>query len=286
MENTVVEPIVDTHLHLWDTTQFKYPWLDGIPLLNRPYLLDEYRAATQNLPIESMVFVQCETDFSLFEAEAAWVAGLARVEPRIKGLVAWAPLEKGAAVGADLERLGRHSIMRGVRRIIQFEPDLDFCLRPDFIEGVRTLKAFNLSFDICIDYRHMSNILKFVEQIPDVPMALDHIGKPAISQGMMQPWADQIRELAQFPHVSCKVSGVATEADHKNWKVDELRQYIEVAIDAFGFDRIMFGADWPVVTQAATYRRWVEVLNEVMATVGVHERRKFWHDNAARFYRV
>lgn len=281
-----VHPFIDTHLHLWDTRLFRYPWLDEIPLLNRPYLLDDYRAATASLPLESMVFVQCETDFTLFKEEAAWVAQLAQVEPRIKGLVAWAPLEKGGAVEEDLAQLKRHAILRGIRRIIQFEPDLNFCLRPDFIQGVRTLKDFDLSFDICIDYRHMDNILKFVERVGDVPMVLDHIGKPGIKHRMLHPWSEQIRELARFPHVSCKISGVATEANHQHWATHEIEPYIDVAINAFGFERIMFGADWPVATQAITYHRWVELLTERMYEVAEEERRKFWRDNAARFYRV
>jgi L-fuconolactonase len=281
-----VGSIIDTHLHLWDPRLIRYPWLADNALLNRPYLLDDYCAATASVPVESMIFVQCEAEVSAFEAEAAWVAELAKTEPRIKGLVAWAPLEKGSAVRADLKRLKRHALLRGIRRIIQFEPDLDFCLRPEFMEGVRTLADFDLSFEICIDHRHMANILKFVERIPDVPMVLDHIGKPLIKEGVMQPWAEQIRELAQFPHVSCKISGVATEADHRKWTSDELKPYLEVAIDAFGLERIMFGGDWPVSTQAIDYRRWIDILDEVMADVSESDQRKFWRDNAARFYRV
>lgn len=280
------EPVIDSHVHLWDPHLIRYPWLADNSLLNRPYLLDDYRAATRATPIESVIFVQCEADFAAFEAEAEWVAELARSEPRIKGLVAWAPLEKGSAVRADLERLKRHTILRGIRRIIQFEPDLDFCLRPDFIEGVRTLSEFELSFDICIDHRHMENVLKFVERVPDVRMVLDHIGKPAIKDGVMNPWAEQMRQLADFPHVSCKISGVATEADHKLWSSDDLKRYIDVAIGAFGFDRIMFGGDWPVSIQAIEYQRWIGILDEVLVGATAGDRRKFWRDNAARFYRV
>lgn len=280
------EPVIDTHVHLWDPKLIRYPWLADNALLNRPYLLDDYRVATESISLESMIFVQCEADFATFESEAAWVAGLGRSEPRIKGMVAWAPLEKGKAVREDLGRLKRHSILRGIRRIIQFEPDLDFCLRPDFVEGVRTLSEFDLSFDICIDYRHMSKVLRFVDQVPEVRMVLDHIGKPAIKDGAMNPWAEQIRQLARLPHVSCKISGVATEADHKRWNSDELKRYIDVAIDAFGFDRIMFGGDWPVSTQAIKYQRWVGLLDEILVGVTAGERRNFWRDNAARFYRV
>ncbi len=174
--------IIDTHLHLWDPTLIRYPWLDSNALLNRPYLLNEYRDATAGLPIESMVFVQCDAEFTAYEAEVAWAGELAKQEPRIQGLVAWAPLEKGGAVRADLERLKRHHLLRGIRRIIQYESDIDFCLRPDFIEGVGALSDFDLSFDICVDHRHMDNILKFAELLPEVRMVLDHIGKRSDTQ--------------------------------------------------------------------------------------------------------
>jgi L-fuconolactonase len=279
-------PIVDTHLHLWDPKKLRYAWLDGNPVLDQAYGLDRYNAATDGLGIEAMVFLQCEVDPAQYQDEADWVASLAKVDPRIKGMVTWAPLEKGRAVVPELERLARHDILRGVRRIIQFEPDLDFCLRPDFIEGVRALADFDLSFDICIDHRHMANTLKFAAQVPEVPMILDHIGKPAIKDGVMEPWASQMRALAALPHVVCKISGVATEADHANWTEDEIARYVEVAIEAFGFERVMFGGDWPVAVQAIEYRRWVELLDRILASASDADRQKFWHDNAVRFYRL
>lgn len=279
-------PVIDTHLHLWNPGVIRYPWLDQVPLLNKPYLLDDYRAATASVPIESMVFVQCEAAVAEAETEAAWVAALAAGEPRIKGLVAWAPLEKGRAAAPSLERLKRHQILRGIRRIIQFEADTDFCLRPDFIEGVRALADFELSFDICIDHRQMGNVLKMVERVPEVPMVLDHIGKPAIKDHAMHPWANQLRELARSSNVWCKISGVATEADHKLWSADELKRYIEVAINSFGFDRIMFGGDWPVSLQAVQYSRWIEILDQMLAGVPQREQRKFWRENASGFYRL
>jgi L-fuconolactonase len=279
-------PIIDSHLHLWDPAALHYPWLADNAILDRPYLLQDYDAATEAVSIEAMVFVQCEVEPSSFEAEAAWVAELAGRERRIRGMVAWAPLEKGCAVRDDLERLTRHDILRGIRRIIQFEPNLKFCLRPDFIAGVRTLADFDLSFDICIDHRHMQDTLKFVECVPEVRLVLDHLGKPAIKDGAIQPWAYQMHELAGFPNVWCKISGVATEADHKMWKVDELKRYIEVAIEAFGFDRILFGGDWPVATQAISFSRWVAILDEMTAGVNETDQRKLWRDNAVRFYEL
>jgi L-fuconolactonase len=278
-------PIVDTHLHIWDPTAIRYPWLDANALLNRPYLLDDYRKAFSSAEVEAMVFVQCEADFAAFEDEAAWVARQAEIDQRIRGMVAWAPLERGKAAEADLLSLKRHGILRGIRRIIQFEDDIDFCLRPDFVEGVRLLPQHGLSFDICIDHRHMANILRFVEKLPDVPMVLDHIGKPAIRDGTMEPWATQMRQLARFPNVVCKVSGVATEAK-ADWQTEELLPYLDVAFEAFGFERTMFGGDWPVTLQAIEPSRWIALLDEYLAGSAQSDLRRFWRDNAIRTYRL
>lgn len=279
-------PIVDTHLHIWDPTKFRYSWLDGIDLLNKPYRLADYNNHTGPVDIGAMVFVQCEVDPEYSEQEAAWVAENAENDPRLKAMVAWAPLEKGAAVAEELSRLQKHKILRGIRRIIQFEEDLEFCLAPSFIDGVRTLRDFDLSFDICIDHRHMANIIAFAGKTDTVPMILDHIGKPGIADGMLEPWRSQMFELARMDHVVCKLSGVATEADHANWTVDQLRPYIETALEAFGFDRVAFGGDWPVAVQAIAYPRWVEIVDAVLAGESEENQRKVWRDTANRFYRL
>lgn len=278
-------PIIDTHLHLWDPGLIPYPWLSNVPLLNKPYLLDDYRRAFASVEVEAMVFVQCEADFPAYAREAEWVAEQARIDPRIKGMVAWAPLEKGAAVADDLAQLKRHAILRGIRRIIQFEDDIDFCLRPDFIAGVRALRDFDLSFDICIDYRHMANILAFVDAVGDLPMILDHIGKPCIRENIREPWTSQMRELARRPNIVCKMSGVATEAK-PDWTPNDLKPFMDIAFDAFGFDRIMFGGDWPVTLQAIEPSRWIALLDEQLSGVSEADKRKFWRDNAVRVYRL
>jgi len=278
-------PIVDTHLHLWDPGLITYPWLSGNALLEQPYLLDRYRRDFASVEIEAMVFVQCEAEFPAFQREADFAAGQARIDPRIKAMVAWAPLEKGAAVEKDIVALKRHAILRGIRRIIQFEDDPDFCLRPDFIEGVRTLADHGLSFDICIDHRHMANILKFVEALPEVPMILDHIGKPAIRDRLLEPWAGQMRDLAGFPNVLCKVSGVATEAS-PDWTQDDLKPFVEIAFTEFGTGRTMFGGDWPVMLGAITPERWIAFLDAFLASTAEAERRRFWRGNAVEAYRI
>ena len=280
-------PIIDTHLHLWDPGYLRYSWLDGNALLNKPYLLADYRKACGAVQVEKMVFLQCEVDFALFREEAAWVTSLAKQDPRIAGIVPWAPLEKGDAARADLEALlAANPLIKGIRRIIQFEPEIDFCLRPDFVKGVQALADYGLSFDICISHIQMANTIKLVAQCPNVQFILDHIGKPDIRQQIFEPWKREIRTLAQFPNVCCKVSGLVTEADHKAWTKEDLKPYIDHVIDSFGFDRVIYGGDWPVAYQATEYPRWVETLEWAVAGCSERELHKLFHDNAQAFYRL
>ncbi len=277
-------PIVDTHLHLWDPARLRYPWLYGDPLLNAPYLLPDYNAATAGVPVEKMVFVQCEADFAQFHAEAAWA--LAQPEPRIAGVVPWAPLENGDAARADLEQLAANPRVKGIRRIIQFEPDIDFCLRPDFVRGVQALAGYGLSFDICIKPLQMENTIALVRRCPNVRFVLDHIGKPDIKNHLLDPWRGRLRALASMDNVWCKVSGLVVEADWQCWTKDDLQPYFDHVVDCFGIDRLMFGGDWPVVLQAARWRQWVETLDAMTAGASSDERRKLFHDNAVAFYRL
>jgi L-fuconolactonase len=245
-------PIVDTHLHLWDPRLIRYPWLRKNSLLDRPYLLEDFHTATGLRRSRQWCLCSARRSSKRLR-EIQWAAEQARLEPRLRGMVAWAPLEKGRAVIKDLERLQRYSLLRGIRRVIQFEPDLNFCLRPNFIEGIRALKNFDLSFDICIDHRHLANVVTLARVVPEVPMILDHIGKPAIRNGERTCWAEELRALARCSNVVCKTSGVATEADPQHWTAEQLRPYIETTMEEFGEDRIMFGGDWPVSSQAIGY---------------------------------
>jgi len=279
-------PIVDTHLHIWDPTKLRYPWLDDVPFLNRAFLIDDYREACGPIDVEKMVFVQAEADFSLFRDEAAWVSEVARIDPRIRGIVAWAPLENGAAAEPDLAQLAENPLMRGIRRIIQFEPDPEFCLKPGFIEGVRLLPRYGLNFDICISHGQMANTIRFVDQCPDVSFILDHIGKPDIKNGVREPWKSHLKTLSAFPNMMCKMSGLVTEADMDNWTDDDLRPYIDHVIECFGFERTMFGGDWPVAYQATEYPRWVETLERSLKGVREDQLRRLFRENAESFYRV
>lgn len=279
-------PIVDSHVHLWDPEHFRMSWLDGNAVLDKPYGLKEYREHTAGLPIEAMVYLQVEVEppYALLEAE--WVAERAREEPRIQAMVPWAPLEYGEQSRAFLEALLSTSpLVKGIRRLIQSE-SVDFPLQPRFVRGVQLLPEYGLSFDLCVYHRHLANTIKLVEQCPDTSFILDHIGKPNIKDGVLDPWRAQIAQLAAFPNVMCKISGMVTEADHQNWTPDDLRPYLRHVLDAFGEDRVAFGGDWPVSYQAAPYRRWVETLDQLTADLSPTAKRKLWGENARRFYRI
>ena len=278
-------PIVDTHVHLWHPEQLRYPWLTEVPALNRPYLLKDYIAAYGALEIESIVFVQCDTHPDDGLKEPAWVTSLAAVEPRIQGIVAWAPLEEGARVAAFVEKLAENRLVKGIRRLIQSE-SVDFCVQPDFVSGVKVLSRYGLSFDICIFHPQLANAIRLVEQCPHVQFILDHIGKPDIKNQLFDPWKQEIKTLAGFPNVHCKISGLVTEADFEKWTPADLQPYIEHVINCFGFDRVIYGSDWPVSTQASDYPRWVQTLKDAVSGCSSEALRNLFRDNAIRFYRL
>jgi L-fuconolactonase len=278
--------ITDTHVHLWDIGRLRYPWLVGVPYLNRSFLLADYNAACGAVKVETMVFMQCECDPAQSWDEVAWVTELARVDGRLRGIVARAPLEKGEAARADVELLARNKLVKGVRRIIQFESDPEFCLRPDFVAGVNMLADYGLVFDICISHVQLANVLRFVEKCPRVRMILDHIGKPDIKAGVREPWMTGIKALAGFPNVWCKVSSLATEADPEHWKAEDLRPYVDRVFECFGFDRTVFAGDWPVSSLAAHYPVCVETLERLLPGVDEPRLRKVFRENGRTFYGV
>jgi len=279
-------PIVDTHVHLCDPSRFGYGWTKNAPSLNRQVLPADFAKAAKPVPIEQYVFVEVDVDFPQHLDEAEWVERLSQDDRRLTGMVAALPLERGKAIEGELVRLRQNSMLKGVRRLIQNQADPDFCTRPQFLEGLKLLAQYGLSFDICILHHQLPNAISMVRSAPEVSFVLDHIGKPAIKAGLLDPWRQHLRELASMPNVHCKISGVATEADHKNWAPEQLKPYIAHAIDAFGFDRIMFGGDWHVAELAVTYPDWVGILDWVTDSATPEEKRKLFRDNAIGFYRL
>jgi L-fuconolactonase len=279
-------PIIDAHVHLTDVKNLGYAWTKSAPVLNRSVLPADLFKAAAPVAIEKFVFVEVDVDMPQHIAEAEWIDGIAKSEPKLAGMVAALPLEQGNAVAADLARIARLKVARGIRRLIQNQPDPDFCIQPKFIEGLKLLAKYDLVFDICIFHHHLPNAIKMVRQCPDVRFVLDHIAKPAIKAGVSDPWRQHMKELAALPNVTCKISGVSTEADHRNWTREQLKPYIAHAIETFGFERCMYGGDWHVLELAGTYPQWVEVVDWVIEGASADEERKLYRDTATRVYRL
>ena len=276
-------PIIDSHLHLWDPRQLTYPWLT--PPLDQAFLPRDFQAATAPVQVEAMVFVECGAAPDQALKEARWVQEQAKAEPRIAAMVCHAPLEQGDRVRAHLEQLAAMKKARGARRIYQDEAEAGFCLQPDFIAGVQALPDYGLSFDMCIRHKQLQASIALADACPNTMIVLDHIAKPNIAGGLMQPWADQILQLAKRENVLCKLSGVATEAG-ANWTADTLRPYLEVALQAFGPKRLMFGGDWPVSTLAISYPTWVQILDQLLSDLSQDEQRQIYRNTAHQFYRL
>jgi len=280
-------PIVDAHVHLCNTELVSMPWLADIPLLNRPYGLQDYREQTRDLPLMAMVYIEVGVEPQDALREALHVVDLAREEPRLQAIVTAAPVERGIAVREHLESLVAISpLIKGVRRNLQDEKEPDFCLRPDFIAGVRLLAEYHFSFDLCIKHWQLPGVIELVRRCPHTVFILDHLGKPGIKLQQLNSWQADLRKLAELPNVACKISGMVTEADHERWQPADLEPFVNVALEAFGEERILFGGDWPVVLLASSYRHWYETLGALTARLPVSSRRKLWAENAQRFYRM
>ncbi len=278
--------IVDSHVHLWDPSRFRMSWLDGSPDIDRPMGLADYRSHTAGVDVGGMVYLQVEVEPAYGLMEARWAVERANEEPRLGAIVAWAPLEFGEQARAYLDELvAIDRRIKGVRRLIQGE-SLDFALQPRFVRGVQLLADYGLTFDICLKHPQLAGAVVLVRRCPNVQFILDHIGKPDIAAGLLDPWRAQIRELASLPNVICKVSGMVTEADHARWTTDDLRPYVEHVLESFGEDRVAFGGDWPVVLLASPWRRWVDTLDALTSGLSDDAKRKLWAANARRFYRM
>ena len=279
-------PIVDAHVHLYDVKRFSYGWLAGVPKINRTYLLEDFDKARGQVAVDKIVFAEVAVDPGLHLGEARFIQELADHDPRLCGIVAHLPLEKGTAVEADILALKKLRSVRGIRRLIETERNPAFCLEPAFIAALRLLPKPGLTFDICVKHTGMAYALELVKRCPEVSFVLDHIGKPDIKNGLREPWWGQIMELARHPNVVCKVSGVITEADHQKWTAGQVKPYVAHVIESFGFDRVMYGSDWTVSELSHAYPKWVEIVDDVVRGASEGETRMLYRDTAIRTYNL
>ena len=276
--------IIDTHQHLWDTTNLEYPWLEDFDLLAKRYTAEDYREAIGDLNVVKSVHVEGDPAEADVVKEIEWLTEIAETDGMIGAIAAAAPLEKPNAE-AILAQLVEFGLVVGVRRMAWHHPDPQFYASPELISGVKLLTKFGLSFELCANHAHLPAAIELVKATPDVRHALNHCGGPDIKGGQFELWATHIRELAAFENVHCKVSGIVTTAS-ENWTREELKPYIRHLVETFGYERLMFGSDWPVCTLAATYQEWVDVLLWAVEDASDVEKNRLFYENASEFYSV
>jgi L-fuconolactonase len=262
------DEFIDAHHHLWKYSQEQYPWmLEGMEGIRRDFLIPELQKAARDAGISGTVAVQARQTIE----ETKWLLGLAGASDLIRGVVGWVPLVD-ADVAKQLEAFAAEAKLKGVRHVLHDEPDDFYMLRDDFNRGVSRLKDFGLQYDILIFERHLSQTIQFVDRHPNQRFVVDHIAKPRVKAQVRSPWQELITELARRENVCCKLSGMATEADWRQWTESDLRPYFDITLDAFGPKRLMFGSDWPVILVACDYKRWAEMVRSWISEMSAAER--------------
>jgi len=271
---------IDSHHHFWKYSAEEYPWIsDSMAALRRDFLPEHLEAEIAAVGIDGVVSVQARQTVG----ETEWLLSLADGNEFIKGVVGWVPLAD-PGVREVIAKFTANPKLRAVRHVVQDEPDDRFILGADFNRGVSMLREFGLVYDILIFERQLAASIEFVDRHPQQVFVLDHIAKPRIGDGAIEPWKANIRELARRKNVFCKVSGMVTEADWKTWSEEQLRPYFDTVLEAFGPKRLMFGTDWPVCLAASGYSRWVEVVREFVAGLSADEQEWLFGKTAVMAY--
>jgi L-fucono-1,5-lactonase len=274
---------IDAHHHFWGYTPAEYGWInDQMRLLRRDFLPVDLKPLLDRAGVRGAIAVQARQTLE----ETRWLLSLAEETAGatwMKGVVGWAPIAvpEFPEVLADLKQ---NEKLKGLRHLIQDEPDNQFILNDAFNRGIRALQGTGLVYDIVIHARHLPHTLRFVSRHPDQSFVLDHCAKPPILSGEMEPWTTYIRELATRPNVCCKLSGLPTEAEWQQWTSASLEPYWRVVLEAFGPSRLLFGSDWPVSLLATSYQRWIDTVMEWIAPLSASEQDAIWSGTASRIY--
>jgi len=271
---------IDAHQHFWLYNAVKDAWItDEMHVIQRNFLPNDIGQTLKDNAFDGVVAVQA--DQSLQETE--FLLELAQVYKLIKGIVGWVDL-CSPSVEEHLQHFSTSPLIKGFRHIIEAEPDPDFLIRDDFQRGIEALTKYNYTYDLLIKPRHFASTLACVEKNPQQKFMLDHMAKPAIKSQAFGEWGIFIQELAKFPNVYCKISGLATEADWDNWTLADFEPYIKHVITSFGKDRICFGSDWPVSLLAASYEESITIAKHMLGDFTEEEAKGFWGGVATSFY--
>jgi len=271
---------IDAHQHFWDYDPDKYPWMtEDMQVLARDHGPHDLKPHLDEHDLDGSVVVQARQDVE----ETRWMLGLTDEHEFLKGVVGWVDLCSPEVEG-QLEELAAHPRLVGVRHIVQDEPDERFLLRDDFCAGISKLAAHGLVYDVLIYPNQLPAALEFTGRFPEQPMVLDHIAKPYIGRGELEPWASQVRELGRRENLTCKVSGMVTEASWSGWTAADFHPYLDVVLEAFGPGRMMYGSDWPVCRLAAEYGPMKAIVDDHLADLAPDEQASLWGGTAARVY--
>lgn len=271
---------IDAHHHLWRYTPEEYGWIDEpMSALRRDFLPADLKAEMAAAGIDGTVAVQARQTLD----ETRWLLDLADKTDAIRGVVGWAPIAGEEFPGCMEEFDGRDKL-KGLRHVIQGEKDEHYILREDFNSGIRTMLGSGLVYDILIYERHLPQTIDFVDEHPEQVFVLDHVAKPLIAAGALEPWAARMKDLGRRENVWCKLSGMVTEADWKAWTPATLKPYLDVAVEAFGPARLMAGSDWPVCLVATGYAQWFDLLRTYFASFSEHERARVFGGTAIEVY--
>ena len=258
---------VDAHQHFWHYDPAAYGWIDEtMPALKRDFMPEDLKREMERAGVDRSIAVQARQTLE----ETRWLLALADTHPFIAGVVGWVDLQS-PEVDAQLEELASHPRLIGVRHVVQAEPD-GFLGSDAFRRGILRLDRYGLTYDILVYARQLPQVVEFVRAFPDQKFVLDHLAKPDVKGAGLAGWRQQIEALAAFPQVWCKLSGLVTEADWGSWTAEQLRPYIETALECFGPERLMIGSDWPVCTLASPYSRTMAIVEDAIGGFSSRER--------------
>jgi L-fuconolactonase len=273
---------IDSHQHFWKYDSAKHSWMnEEMGILKTDFLPVHLVPLLQICNINGCVAVQA----SQTEEENEFLLNLASTNDCIKGIVGWVDL-RAKNLEERLEYYQQFSKIKGFRHIIHDEPALDFMLQPAFLRGVSALKKFDFTYDILIFAAHLPNTIAFIKALPQQAFVIDHLAKPLIKKQIIGDWQKYMTAIASYKNVFCKISGMVTEADWKNWKKDDFNNYLDAAVETFGIDRIMYGSDWPVCTLAAQYKEQFDIVKDYFLSFSEAEQAQVFGGNATKFYKL
>ena len=270
---------IDAHQHFWKYDPQEYPWIQPEWPIKRSFQPKDLAPLLQNHRLDGSIAVQARQSLE----ESRWLLQLAKDHPWIRAVVGWVDL-RSDSVEKQLEEFSPNSRFVGVRHVVQDEPDDAFMLRPDFVRGIGRLQIFDLVYDLLVFPKQLPAAIELVGQFPKQRFVLDHLAKPAIRAGTISPWRKQLLELAQAPNVWCKVSGMVTEAKWGDWQADHFRPYLDTAVEAFGWTRLIYGSDWPVCLLSGSYPQVFKLVQDYVAEKSPASEAAFFGETAARVY--